>query len=144
MLSTKGFRPKQSEEDIAKSMFYVDNTLKDGVYTGITQSYTLSIGKDGNPYISLKVEVDNNGYKQSALYRTKFNIHNTHFMSLMETFGIEIESGQYPNLDLLCNVPVSVQIKMNGEYANIKTIKVLYFELNAIEDLDNLDYLELN
>ena len=131
-------------------MFCVDNSLKDGVYKGITQSYTLSIGKDGNAYIFLKVEVDNNGYKPSALYRTKFNIRNTHFMSLIETFGMGIESGQYLNLDLLCNVPVSIQIKMNGEYANIKTIKVLYPELDAAEDLDDnvdgqeSDYVSLN
>ena len=77
---TQGFRPNQSEEDIAKSMFYVDNTLKDGVYTGTTKMYSFSKSKMGDHYIALKVEVDNKGYTQSALYRTKFNFYNPHFI----------------------------------------------------------------
>lgn len=134
---TQGFRPNQSEEAIAKSMFYVDNSLKDGVYTGMTKSHNLSIGKDDNPYLILKVEVDNNGCKQSALYRTKFNFYNHHLVMLMKTFDIPMGPNQYPNLDLLCNVPVEVQIKMSGEYANVTAIKVLWDELNSDEALDD-------
>ena len=134
---TQGFRPNQSEEDIAKSMFYVDNSLKDGVYTGTTKMYSFSKSKMGDHYIVLKVEVDNKGYTQSALYRTKFNFYNPHLISLMKTFDIPMGPNQYPNLDLLCNVPVEVQIKMNGEYANVTAIKVLWDELNSDEALDD-------
>ena len=35
---TQGFRPNRKRRGYPKSMFYVDNSLKDGVYTGIHKS----------------------------------------------------------------------------------------------------------
>ncbi|MBS3201476.1 hypothetical protein [Turicibacter bilis] len=112
--------------DQVEDAFYENYTLADGTYEGVTKSYSIFMSKkDKTPMFSLKVSVDSEGGNYEVSYVTKFNFYNKHLEKLLEVFNIELILGQRPNLDELCNVPVEVEVKTNGEFKNIVSIKKL-------------------
>lgn len=131
-------KDNQINWDRFESAFYASNTLVDGRYEGVTTSYSVFPSKkDDTPMFSLKVLVDNDGGNHEVAYITKFNFKNYYLKKLMEAFDIEVTLGQRPNFDSMCGVPVEVEVKTNGEFQNITSIK----KLTVMSSSDILDMI---